>query len=137
MARPVRTVPDKALVTEGHALVMPHELAAEIVNSDFDLPRHVDVGHGEADFRLVVDAIVVGRKRPWLDFQVAHYLAAEGTAMLRPVLGLTVVAFGTSLPELATSLVAAVRGERSRDRSVEHELLVQETLLRATGAISG
>lgn len=34
--------------------------------------------------------------------------------------------------ELA-ALLAALRGERERDRSYDHELLVQETLLRATG----
>ncbi len=33
------------------------------------------------------------------------------------------------------SLLAALRGEKDRDRSYDHELLVQETLLRAVGAI--
>jgi len=36
---------------------------------------------------------------------------AEALAVPRTVIALTVVAFGTSLPELATSLVAAVRGQ--------------------------
>ena len=31
--------------------------------------------------------------------------------------------------------IAAVRGEKTPDRSLDHELLVQETLLRATGGI--
>jgi predicted dehydrogenase len=35
-----------------------------------------------------------------------------------------------------TSFVAAVQGEQEADRSLEHELLVQETLLRATGYIA-
>jgi predicted dehydrogenase len=35
------------------------------------------------------------------------------------------------------AFVAALRGERPPDRSPEHELLVQETLLRATGCIPG
>ena len=38
--------------------------------------------------------------------------------------------------ELAAFL-ATLAGQRSPDRSLEHELLVQETLLRATGAIPG
>ena len=33
------------------------------------------------------------------------------------------------------ALLATIRGEQSRDRPPEHELLVQETLLRGTGAI--
>ena len=33
------------------------------------------------------------------------------------------------------SFLAAIKGERPPDRSLEHELLVQETLLRATGGI--
>ena len=36
---------------------------------------------------------------------------AEAAGVSNAVIGLTVVAFGTSLPELATSVVAAVRGE--------------------------
>jgi hypothetical protein len=34
------------------------------------------------------------------------------------------------------AFLPAVRGERPPDRSLDHELLVQETLLRATGRIS-
>ena len=34
------------------------------------------------------------------------------------------------------AFVAVLRGLRSSDRSLDHELLVQETLLRATGRIS-
>ncbi len=36
--------------------------------------------------------------------------------------------------ELA-SFVATIRGEQAPDRPLSHELLVQETLLRATGGI--
>jgi hypothetical protein len=35
------------------------------------------------------------------------------------------------------AFLPAVRGERPPDRSLDHELLVQETLLRATGRIAG
>jgi hypothetical protein len=37
--------------------------------------------------------------------------------------------------ELAAFL-PAIRGERPPDRSLDHEILVQETLLRATGRIA-
>jgi len=33
------------------------------------------------------------------------------------------------------AFLSAIQGEKAPDRSYEHELLVQETLLRATGAI--
>ena len=36
---------------------------------------------------------------------------AEGLGVGQATIGLTVVAFGTSLPELATSVVAALRGQ--------------------------
>ena len=35
-----------------------------------------------------------------------------------------------------TALIAAIRGEQAPTRSLDHELLVQETLLRATGRLS-
>ena len=38
--------------------------------------------------------------------------------------------------ELA-SLVRVLKGEHGPDRSLDHELLVQETLLRGTGLIAG
>jgi cation:H+ antiporter len=53
-------------------------------------------------------ALVVGAR--WL---VGSAVAiAEALGINEVVIGLTVVAIGTSLPELATSLVASVRGER-------------------------
>jgi len=47
----------------------------------------------------------------------AHFMVVGGTSLARTlgvsdaVIGLSVVAFGTSLPELATSIAAAVKGE--------------------------
>jgi predicted dehydrogenase len=35
-----------------------------------------------------------------------------------------------------TAFVAVIRGERQPDRSPEHDLAVQETLLRATGRLA-
>lgn len=52
--------------------------------------------------------LVVGAR--WLVESATHFARAFGVSEL--VIGLTVVAFGTSLPELATSLLAALRGQR-------------------------
>jgi cation:H+ antiporter len=52
--------------------------------------------------------LVLGSR--WLVDSASEIASALGVSDL--VIGLTVVAFGTSAPELATSVVAAVRGER-------------------------
>lgn len=46
----------------------------------------------------------------WLVGAATHFARALGVSDL--VIGLTVVAIGTSMPELATSIMAAIRGER-------------------------
>ncbi len=55
-----------------------------------------------------VGALVVGSR--WLVGSASRIAESFGVSDL--VIGLTVVALGTSAPELATSLVAAIRGER-------------------------
>jgi len=55
-----------------------------------------------------VGLLVVGAR--WLVRGATDVAAAVGVSDL--VIGLTVVAVGTSLPEVATSVIAAVRGER-------------------------
>jgi cation:H+ antiporter len=55
-----------------------------------------------------VGLLVLGAR--WLVSAATDVAAAAGVSDL--VIGLTVVAVGTSLPELATSVIAAVRGER-------------------------
>ena len=55
-----------------------------------------------------VGLLVVGAR--WLVRGATDVAAAVGVSDL--VIGLTVVAVGTSLPEIATSVIAAVRGER-------------------------
>jgi cation:H+ antiporter len=73
--------------------------------------------HGTAHRRPLVDLglvvfgvalLVVGAR--WLVRGATDVAATFGVSDL--VIGLTVVAVGTSLPEIATSVVAAVRGER-------------------------
>lgn len=55
-----------------------------------------------------IGLLVLGAR--WLVAAAVAFATALGVSKL--VIGLTVVAVGTSLPEVATSLVAAVRGER-------------------------
>ena len=64
---------------------------------------------GDAGLVLAGLAALVAGSR-WLVDAAAAGAAAMGVSEL--VVGLTIVAAGTSVPELATSLVAAVRGER-------------------------
>lgn len=72
---------------------------------------------GTADRRPAIDAVwvvaglalLVGGSRLVVDGAVG---AATALGVSQVVIGLTVVAAGTSLPELATSLLAAMRGER-------------------------
>lgn len=74
------------------------------------------------------DALVEGRRPVWLDSSMlaagvvsllagaalllkgATWIAAD-LGVSEVVIGLTVIAFGTSLPELATSVTAAIKGE--------------------------
>lgn len=53
-------------------------------------------------------ALVLGAR--WLVDSAVNIATAFGVSEL--IIGLTVIAIGTSLPELATSIVAAIRGER-------------------------
>ena len=62
----------------------------------------------EAGWALVGLALLVGGARLLVAGAVA---IAEAAGVSEAVIGLTIVAIGTSLPELATSVVAALRGE--------------------------
>ena len=79
---------------------LAEELEAEIPT---DVPTHVAV------FWLMISLIVLPAS--------SHFLVegavsiARGLGVTDTVIGLTIVAFGTSLPELATSVVAALRKE--------------------------
>jgi len=59
---------------------------------------------------LVIGLVMVVLGSDWLVASATSMAAALGLSEL--VIGLTIVAFGTSLPELATSIAASVRGER-------------------------
>ena len=58
---------------------------------------------------IVASCIALGKGAAWLVDSAAKIARTLGISEL--VIGLTIVAFGTSLPELATSVVAAIRGE--------------------------
>jgi cation:H+ antiporter len=104
-------------------LVVAVTVGRRRARGDDGRPRAALVGHaddGERDRtgrRVVVDLLlvaggvgllVVGAR--WLVRGATDVAATFGVSDL--VIGLTVVAVGTSLPEIATSLIAAVRGER-------------------------
>jgi cation:H+ antiporter len=52
------------------------------------------------------------------------------------VIGLTIIAAGTSLPELATSIIASIRGERHRRRQRDRQLHLQILAVRPSSAVS-
>ena len=64
-------------------------------------------------------------REPWEEYSAGEHLIELPTVVRQQMYERELAAF-----------VATLRGERPTDRSPEHELLVQETLLRATGHIS-
>ncbi len=80
------------------------EFETEIPTSNWD--RHWSVQIGLIVVGLVM--LVVGAN--WLVDSAVAFARAFGVSDL--VIGLTVVAVGTSMPEVATSIVAAMRGQR-------------------------
>ncbi|MEQ8770129.1 MAG: calcium/sodium antiporter [Phycisphaerales bacterium] len=85
----------------------------------------VEIGHeGEAeassdpdapawrDFALIVSGLAALAVGAWLLVWGASYIATELLGVSTAVVGLTVVAFGTSLPELAASLRAVLAREQ-------------------------
>lgn len=76
----------------------------EIPEDDSPLQRAID------GLCVFVGAILLTKGSDWLVVSASTAARAWGVGDL--VVGLTVVAFGTSLPEGATSLIASIRGER-------------------------
>jgi cation:H+ antiporter len=73
-----------------------------------DEPLERNIGRDATLIAVGVAMLVLGAK--WLVSGATEVAESFGVSEL--IIGLTVVAVGTSLPELATSLIAAVRGER-------------------------
>lgn len=87
------------------------ELAAEQAASPSDEPRAWGALRVVMDLVLIVAglaALVLGSR--WLVQGAVELATAWGVGEL--IIGLTIVAAGTSLPEVAASIVAAIRGQR-------------------------
>jgi cation:H+ antiporter len=89
--------------------------AQEQYAAEFSLPS--DAGGRRWDERLVVHLILIAvglallvLGAQWLVTAAVTFAKALGVSDL--IIGLTIVAAGTSLPEIATSVMAALRGER-------------------------
>ncbi len=80
------------------------EFETEIPTSTWDRHWAVQVG------LIVVGLVMLVVGADWLVDSAVAFARAFGVSDL--VIGLTVVAVGTSMPEIATSIVAAIRGQR-------------------------
>ena len=80
------------------------EFETEIPDSNWD--RHWSVQLA----LIVVGLVMLVQGADWLVDSAVSFARAFGVSDL--VIGLTVVAIGTSMPEIATSIVAAMRGQR-------------------------
>jgi len=94
-------------------LVLQSRKASSAMNEDFaeDIPTSQWDSHWAVQTALVVGGLgmlVLGAG--WLVDSAVVFARAFGVSDL--VIGLTVVAVGTSMPEVATSIVAALRGQR-------------------------
>ncbi|MBL8443956.1 MAG: calcium/sodium antiporter [Zoogloeaceae bacterium] len=79
---------------------------AEDMPADSDWDRHWSVQLG----LIVVGLVGLVQGSDWLVGAAIAFAQAFGVSDL--VIGLTVVAVGTSMPEIATSIIAAIRGQR-------------------------
>lgn len=94
-------------------LVMQSRRASKAVQDEFEIERPTSTWDGHWGVQLALIAIglvmlVVGAD--WLVNAAVSFARVFGVSDL--VIGLTVVAVGTSMPEIATSIVAAIRGQR-------------------------
>lgn len=80
------------------------EFETEIPTSNWDRHWAVQVA------LIVVGLVMLVQGAGWLVDAAVAFARAFGVSDL--VIGLTVVAVGTSMPEIATSIVAAIRGQR-------------------------
>ncbi|HNS94162.1 MAG TPA: calcium/sodium antiporter, partial [Thauera sp.] len=107
------------------------EFASEIPTSNWD--RHWAVQIALVGVGLAM--LVVGAD--WLVDSAVAFARAFGVSDL--VIGLTVVAVGTSMPEIATSIVAAMRGQRdiAVGNVVGSNVFNILAVLGVTGIVSG
>jgi len=94
-------------------LVVQSRRASKAVQDEFE--TEIPVSRWDSHWSMQVGLIVVGLVMlvlgaDWLVDAAVSFARAFGVSDL--VIGLTVVAVGTSMPEIATSIVAAIRGQR-------------------------
>ncbi|MDO9599868.1 MAG: calcium/sodium antiporter [Azoarcus sp.] len=94
-------------------LVLQSRRASKAIEDDFasDIPTSNWDRHWSVQVLLVIvglGLLVLGAD--WLVSSAVSFARAFGVSDL--VIGLTVVAVGTSMPEIATSIIAALRGQR-------------------------
>ncbi len=74
---------------------------------DAEVPARIDMGHAVMWFLIGLMVLLVSsRMLVWGAVSIAHALGISDV-----VIGLTIVALGTSLPELAASIMSIVKGE--------------------------
>jgi len=112
--------PDGALLSAGlvaYTVWLIRQGRKESKGAGTDQPRGPAIAKARARWVIATDlaliaiglaALVVGSS--WLVSGAVAFARALGVSEL--IVGLTIIAAGTSLPELATSVVASVRGER-------------------------
>jgi predicted dehydrogenase len=123
-----------------------------------ELPAYADNTVSVLEFAHALAILDIAAMEPQPVARRFEVYGSRGTAILEPfdavrrvrlLLGESFADYGRGehvleLPEVTrqelyerelAAFVGVVRGERSPDRSPEHELLVQETLLRATGRL--
>jgi len=81
------------------------EFKAEMANEDTPAPQRLSLGAALGFTFLGLGVLVAGSHL----FVGGAVTLAEGWGISQTVIGLTIVAVGTSMPEFATSLVAALR----------------------------
>ncbi len=138
----------------------PHKITSFFRNDTGLVPQFSDNTLGVLEYENAMALIDIAAMEPKPNARRFEVYGTEGSAIiLEPFepatqIRLTLTEAREGFPEGATivpvvpqtryalyvreleALLAAIRGEKTRDRSYDHELLVQETLLRAIGEIA-
>jgi predicted dehydrogenase len=100
-----------------------------------EVPAYVDNSVGVLEFPSAVAVIDIAAMETPPTARRFEVYGTDGTAIVEPFDPPATPRQELYNRELA-AFVGVLRGERAADRSPEHELLVQETLLRATGRLA-
>jgi cation:H+ antiporter len=99
--------PEGAVLLAGLVAFLVHAVRRGAVDGGGDLPS---LGPIRATFAVLAGLVALVLGAGWLVDGAVEL--ARGLGVSEAVIGLTIVAVGTSLPELATSVIAAMRGQR-------------------------